>query len=87
MHRLDTADATGRPMVLTTEHDWVLVPDVVVELAPRHGAPFTVHLTGPAGGTWSGTGGEELTVDAVLFARMLSGRASGSGLPAVGVTF
>ena len=61
MHRIDTAEATGRPLVLTADHDGVLVADLVAEWAARHGAPFALHLTGPAGGTWSvGTGGEEL---------------------------
>jgi uncharacterized protein (TIGR03083 family) len=88
MHRVDTAEATGRPMVLTAEHDGVLLADVVTEWAARHDAPFTLHLTGPAGGSWSvGTGGEELNLDAVLFARTLSGRAPGSGLLAVQVPF
>jgi uncharacterized protein (TIGR03083 family) len=88
MHRIDTAEATGRPLVLTAEHDGVLVADVVAEWAERHGSPFRLELTGPAGGTWSsGTGGEELTVDAVLFARTLSGRASANGLLSVQVPF
>jgi hypothetical protein len=88
MHRVDTAEATGRPLALTPEHDGVLVADVVAEWAGRHGAPFTLHLSGPAGGTWSpGTGGEELSQDAVLFARTLSGRVPGSGLLAVQVPF
>ena len=88
MHRIDTAEATGHPLVLTADHDGVLVADVVTEWAARHGAPFTLHLTGPAGGSWSsGTGGEELSLDAVLFARTLSGRAPGSGLLAVSVPF
>ena len=61
MHRIDTAEATGRPMVLTPEHDGVLVADLVAEWAGRHGAPFTLQLTGPAGGRWSAaSGGEEL---------------------------
>jgi len=89
MHRVDTAEATGRPMVLTAEHDGVLVADVVTEWAARHGAPFRLTLTGPAGGTWrvGGRGAEELTLDAVLFARTLSGRGPGSGLLAVQVPF
>ena len=88
MHRIDTAKATGRPLVLTAEHDGVLVADAVAEWAARHGEPFTLHLTGPAGGTWSsGTGGEELTLDAVLLVRTLSGRAAGEGLLAVQVPF
>ena len=39
MHRIDTAKATGRPLVLTADHDGVLVADVVAEWAARHGAP------------------------------------------------
>jgi uncharacterized protein (TIGR03083 family) len=88
MHRIDTARATDRPLVLTAEHDGVLVADVVAEWAGRHGAPYALHLTGPAGGTWSReTGGEELTLDAVQFVRTLSGRETGRGLLAVQVPF
>jgi hypothetical protein len=88
MHRIDTSEATGRSLVLTADHDGVLVADIVPEWAGRHGDPFSLHLTGPAGGTWSvGTGGEELELDAVLFVRTLSGRAPGSGLLAVQVPF
>jgi uncharacterized protein (TIGR03083 family) len=88
MHRIDTAEATGRPLELTADHDGVLVADVVLEWAARHGAPFELQLTGPAGGHWSvGTAGEELSLDAVLFARTLSGRAAGGGLLAVQVPF
>lgn len=88
MHRVDTARATGRPMTLTAEHDGVLVADVVREWAARHGAPFTLHLTGPAGGHWQvGTGGTALTLDAVEFTRTLSRRVAGEGLLAVEVPF
>ena len=88
MHRVDTAHATGRALVLTAEHDGVLMADLVAEWAGRHGAPYELHLTGPAGGRWSsGTGGEELTLDAVLFARTISGRAPSGGLLAVQVPF
>lgn len=75
MHRVDLARATGAPMVLTAEHDGVLVDDAVREWASRHGRPFTLRLTGPAGGTW-GSGGPELEYDAVEFCRALSGRGS-----------
>ena len=88
MHRIDTAQATGRPLVLTAEHDGVLAADVVAEWAARHGAPFTLRLTGPAGGFWStGTGGEELELDAVLFLRTVSGRETATGLLATQVPF
>ena len=46
-----------------------------------HGQPCTLHLTGPAGGTFAqGDGGEEITIDAVEFCRILSGRGTGEGL-------
>jgi uncharacterized protein (TIGR03083 family) len=81
MHRVDITRATGREMVLTADHDGRLVADVVAEWARRHGQPFTLHLTGPAGGVFTqGTGGDELTLDAVEFCRTLSGRANGAGL-------
>lgn len=75
MHRVDISHATGAPLVLTADHDGVLVDDVVTEWAARHGRPFTLRLTGPAGGTW-GEGGPELEFDAVEFCRALSGRGT-----------
>jgi hypothetical protein len=57
------------------------VADVVAEWARRHGQPYTLRLTGPAGGTFTdGEGGEVIEVDAVEFCRILSGRGDGSGL-------
>jgi uncharacterized protein (TIGR03083 family) len=88
MHRVDIARATGRDMVLTPDHDGRIVADVVAEWARRHGAPFTLHLEGPAGGTFThGAGGERITIDAVDFCRALSGRAEGAGLVARPVPF
>jgi uncharacterized protein (TIGR03083 family) len=88
MHRVDLARATGRPLVLTAEHDGRIVADVVAEWAGGHGRPYRLGLTGPAGGTWSrGTDGAALTLDAVEFCRILSGRAEGSGLLAAAVPF
>lgn len=75
MHRVDISRAVGVPLVLTADHDGVLVDDVVREWAQRHGRPFTLHLTGPAGGTW-GEGGPVLEFDAVEFCRALSGRGT-----------
>ncbi|MDQ3108219.1 MAG: maleylpyruvate isomerase family mycothiol-dependent enzyme [Actinomycetota bacterium] len=82
MHRVDIARATGCELVLSADHDGRLVADVVAEWARRHGQPFTLHLEGLAGGTFTtGPGtGETLTLDAVEFCRILSGRASGTGL-------
>jgi uncharacterized protein (TIGR03083 family) len=82
MHRTDIARATGHEPVLTADHDGVLVADAVAEWARRHGQPFTLELTGPAGGRFTaGTdAGEAITVDAVEFCRTVSGRAAGHGL-------
>lgn len=88
MHRVDTARATGHPLHLTAEHDGRLLADVVAEWAGRHRRPFRLELTGAAGGSFAScTDGEAHTLDAVEFARVLSGRASGPGLLAVHVPF
>ena len=88
MHRVDITRATGKQMLLTREHDGVLVDNVVNEWADRHGQPFTLHLDGPAGGSWArGDGGAELHLDAVEFCRILSGRAQGDGLLTTEVPF
>jgi uncharacterized protein (TIGR03083 family) len=88
MHRADLARATGRPMNVSADHDGVIVDGVVREWADRHGQPFDLTLTGPAGGHWSeGTGGEVIEMDAVDFCRVLSGRGTGDGLLATKVPF
>lgn len=81
MHRVDVSRATGRDLVLTTEHDGRLVADVVADWARQHRRPFRLRLLGPAGGRYhQGAGGEEIEMDAVEFCRMTSGRANGTGL-------
>ena len=81
MHRADIAKATGKPMELTREHDGRIVADAAAEWGRLHGQPCTLHLTGPVGGTFTqGDGGEEITIDAVDFCRILSGRGTGEGL-------
>ena len=88
MHRVDIVRATGRDLLLTADHDGVLVADVVAEWAERHGSPHRLRLTGPAGGTWTtGRGGPELELDAVEFCRIVSGRGTGEGLLAQQVPF
>jgi uncharacterized protein (TIGR03083 family) len=88
MHRVDISRAVGEPLELTAEHDGVLIDDVAREWAGRHGAPFVLELTGPAGGRrQQGEGGEHLTLDAVKFCRILSGRVPGEGLLATRVPF
>lgn len=81
MHRVDIARATGREIELTPEHDGRIIADVVAEWSRRHGRPFHLVLTGPAGGEYvAGDDGEQLTLDAVQFCRTLAGRATGTGL-------
>lgn len=88
MHRMDIARATGHAPVLTADHDGVIVADVVDEWADRHGLPYRLRLTGPAGGSWSaGDDGPTLEMDAIDFCRVLSGRGSGEGLLATEVPF
>jgi uncharacterized protein (TIGR03083 family) len=90
MHRVDLARATGRPLTLTPDHDGAIVADVVAEWADRHGRPYRLNLTGPAGGSWSAGDADEadrITLDAVEFCRILSGRAPADGLLATHVPF
>jgi hypothetical protein len=87
LHRVDIARATGRTLDLD-EVDARIVEDVVAEWARRHGQPFHLVLTGPAGGVFHhGAGGTEIEHDAVEFCRALSGRAPGDGLLAARVPF
>lgn len=89
MHRSDIAAATGRAMHLTPEHDGAIVADVVTEWAARHGRPYHLVLTGPAGGEWgrAGDGAEHIEMDAIEFCRSVSGRTSATGLAATWVPF
>ncbi|MEQ1872412.1 MAG: maleylpyruvate isomerase family mycothiol-dependent enzyme [Ilumatobacteraceae bacterium] len=93
MHRLDATDATGRSPSFSAEHDGRIVANVVSEWARRHGQPFTLELTGAAGGKFAngryvnGNGGESIVIDAAEFCRVMSGRAPGVGLLATAVPF
>lgn len=81
MHRVDTARAIGRDLELTPEHDGRIVADVVAEWARRHEQPFTLELTGPAGGTFTAGGGDDpILMDAVEFCWILAGRGEATGL-------
>jgi uncharacterized protein (TIGR03083 family) len=88
MHRLDISRATGQPMVLTADHDGRLIADVVAEWARRHDQPFTLTLTGPAGGRWRvGDRGEHLELDSLDFCWVIGSRQQGTGLLATEVPF
>jgi uncharacterized protein (TIGR03083 family) len=84
MHRADAARALDRPIELTASHDGRIVADVVAEWARRHGKPFTLALSGPAGQTYACDPGhpqaEHLALDAVDFCRTLAGRRHQAGL-------
>ncbi len=87
MHRIDIAHATGRDLELSAEHDGRIVADVVAELARRYGQPFTLTLTGPAGGEFvAGDGnGAHVTIDAIEMCRTLSGRPPADAQPRTGL--
>jgi uncharacterized protein (TIGR03083 family) len=87
MHRLDIHQAIGLSAHVTPEHDGQIVDDVVREWAQRHGKPYTLELTGPAGGHWSAGHGEQIKLDALDFCRILSGRGEATGLLATPVPF
>lgn len=88
MHRIDIVRATGAEHVLTPDHDGVIVADIVAEWAARHGQPYSLHLTGPAGGTWtSGEGGPSIESSVEDFCLVISGRAPAEGLLATEVPF
>ena len=81
-HRLDLARALGTSPSLDPAVDGRIVADIVADWAQRHGQPFTLHLTGAAGGTFAaGDGGEAITVDALDFARLMAGRRPDSAIP------
>ncbi len=74
-------------MELTAGHDGRLVADVIAELARHYGKPFTLTLTGAAGGEFvAGDGsGEQVTIDAIELCRMLSGRPPADARPRTGL--
>jgi len=81
MHRIDICRAAGLDPALTPEHDGRLIEDMVAEWTRLYDLSVTLHLEGTAGGTYvRGQGGEELTVDAVEWIWILSGRGTGTGL-------
>jgi uncharacterized protein (TIGR03083 family) len=84
MHRADAVGAVGRPLELSADHDGRIIADVVAEWARRHGQPFMLELTGPAGGTYARYPDlpqtEHLSLDAVEFCRLLAGRGHPAGL-------
>ena len=75
MHRADISRPLGRELLLGPE-DRRLVEDVVRDWAKRSGARMALELTGGAGGSYltSADPVADVTVDAVDFGRILTGR-------------
>lgn len=81
MHRVDIARAAGVEVEVSAEHDGRIVADILAEWSFRHGQPYQLTMTGPAGGQFrAGSGGPTQSVDAVEFVRILAGRAEGPGV-------
>jgi uncharacterized protein (TIGR03083 family) len=81
MHRIDLARATGTLLDLDPEHDGRIVADIVAEWANTHHEPFALVLGGAAGGQYTtGTSGEEVSMDAIEFCRILAERGHGTGI-------
>jgi len=83
MHRVDLSRAIGRTFNATAQHDGRLVADIIAEWATTHTDPFTLQLTGPAGGTFvrdPADPGDCLEVDAIDCCRILSGRGTPVGV-------
>jgi uncharacterized protein (TIGR03083 family) len=80
MHRVDLTQAAGTAFDADPGHDGRIVADLVAEWA-THGEPFTLALSGPAGGVYvSGNSGEQVELDAIQFCRVLAGRLPGAGV-------
>jgi uncharacterized protein (TIGR03083 family) len=81
MHRVDMCRALGYGLDFDAEHDGRLMEDYVAEWAGIYQVPFTLHVTGAAGGSFKyGEGGETVTIDAVELLRTLAEREHGQGL-------
>jgi uncharacterized protein (TIGR03083 family) len=81
LHRSDIALATGHELVVTEDHDGVIVDDAVREWAARHSQPCTLKVTGRLSREYVfGAGGPSYSLDAIEFCRLLSGRGTGEGL-------
>ena len=75
MHRLEIADATGRPFTVD-DHDTAVVEQVLRDLARAWTGPdIRLELTGAITGEWTlGGNGKPVSVDGLVLMRHLSGR-------------
>ena len=88
MHRLDISRASGIDFEMTAEHDGRIVADAVRDWAAGHSQPFRLLLTGAAGGGYRrGENADAQRMEAVEFARLLSGRSGGAGILGTRIVF
>jgi len=88
LHTVDIEQATGVAADRSGDLDRIVVHDAVAEWLQQHEQPVRMELTGPGGGTFvQGADGPGVEVDAIAWARTVSGRVSGQGLLAVPVLF
>jgi len=83
MHRVDLSRAISRTFHATATHDGRIVADIIAEWATTHKDPFTLNLTGPAGGIYSrdpAPAGDRIDMDAIDCCRILSGRGTPVGV-------
>ena len=83
MHRVDLSRAISRTFHATATHDGRIVADIIAEWATTHQDPFTLNLTGPAGGIYSrdpAPTGDRIDMDAIDCCRILSGRGTPVGV-------
>jgi hypothetical protein len=83
MHRVDLSRAISRTFHATATHDGRIVADIIAEWATTHKDPFTLNLTGPAGGIYSrdpAPAGDRIDMDAIDCCRILSGRGTPIGV-------
>ncbi|HUG86291.1 MAG TPA: maleylpyruvate isomerase family mycothiol-dependent enzyme, partial [Euzebya sp.] len=81
LHTVDIERATGVPADRGGDVDRRIIADAVADWLGLHRQPVYLHLTGPAGGAYTqGEGGPRITVDAIEWARTVSGRERGEGL-------
>ena len=79
MHRIDTMRPAGLAPQLSAEHDARIIADIVTDWSSLHGQPYTLTLTGLAGGQFeSSEGAQPITIDAVGVTRILSRHAEGA---------
>jgi len=83
MHRVDLSRAIGRTFDATAAHDGRIVADIIAEWATTHQDPFTLDLTGPAGGIYSrdpAPTADRIDMNAIDCCRILSGRGTPAGV-------